>query len=281
MEPTKGSVPNVILRKPSLFNEDDIEDVLSRLRIKPNLSLKMRVEQPKEKFSDMTLLRKPQPVSVDENSKNKQEQSSDAYKNIIGNAEIEKWREEENDKVHGFTLLEKPKANCVKTKSEDDSEHSENGESSMADAIEDNDSSKDLSEFTASNTIRNNLEESKGGPGQRDDSLIGLQPYEQSNMESGDEVSASSELSGTNLPVSDVDLSINTAIQGKPKSKDDSEHSENGESSMANAVEDNDSSKDLSEFTASNTIRNNLEESKGGPGQKDDSLIGTTLCCGT
>ncbi|KAM1321669.1 hypothetical protein TB2_014291 [Malus domestica] len=251
VEPTKGSVPN------------------------------MRVEQPKEKFSDMMLLRKPQPVSVDESSENKQEQSSDANKNIIGNAEIEKWREEENDKVHGFTLLEKPKANCVKTKSEDDSEHFENGESSMADAVEDNDSSKDLSEFTAFNTIRNNLEESKGGPGQKDDSLIRLHPYEQSNMESGDEVSASSELSGTNLPVSDVDLSIDTAIQGKPKSEDDSEHSENGESSMADAVEDNDSSKDLSEFTASNTICNNLEESKGGPGQKDDSLIGTTLCCVT
>ncbi|TQD97297.1 hypothetical protein C1H46_017138 [Malus baccata] len=215
VEPTKGSVPNVILRKPSLFNEDDIEDVLSRLRIKPNLSLKMKVKQPKEKFNDMTLLRKL--VSVDESSENKQEQSSDADKNIIGNGEMEKWREEENDKVHGFTLLEKPKANCVKTKSEDDSEHSENGESSMADAVEDNDSSKDLSEFTASNTIRNNLEESKGGPGQKDDSLIGLQPYEQSNMESGEEVSASSELSGTNLPVSDVDLSIDTAIQGKPK----------------------------------------------------------------
>ncbi|CAN6718800.1 unnamed protein product [Malus baccata var. baccata] len=215
VEPTKGSVPNVILRKPSLFNEDDIEDVLSRLRIKPNLLLKMKVEQPKEKFNDMTLLRKL--VSVDEISENKQEQSSDADKNIIGNGEMEKWREEENAKVHGFTLLKKPTANCVKTKSEDDSEHSENGESSMADAVEDNDSSKDLSEFTASNTIRNNLEESKGGPGQKDDSLIGLQPYEQSNMESGEEVSASSELSGTNLPVSDVDLLIDTAIQGKPK----------------------------------------------------------------
>ncbi|KAB2608566.1 hypothetical protein D8674_011734 [Pyrus ussuriensis x Pyrus communis] len=217
VEPTKGSVPNVILRKLSLFNEDDIEDVLLRLRIKPNVSLKMRVEQPKEKFSDMTLLRKPQPVSVDESSENKQEQSSDADKNIIGNAEMEKWSEEENDKVDGFTLLEKPKATGVKTKSEDDSEHSENGESSMADTVEDNDSSKDLSEFTATNTIRSNLEESKDGLGQKDDSLIGLQPYEQSTMESSEEVSASSELSDTNLPVSDVDLSIDTAIQGKPK----------------------------------------------------------------
>ncbi|KAB2632687.1 hypothetical protein D8674_028934 [Pyrus ussuriensis x Pyrus communis] len=216
VEPTKRSVPNVILRKPTLFNEDDVEDMPSRLQIKPNLSLKMRIEQPKEKFSDMTLLRKPQPVSVDESSENKQEQSSDADKNVIGDAEMEKWREE-NDKVSGFTLLEKPKATGVKPKCEDDNEQSENGESGIVDTFEDNDSSKDLSEFTATSTTRNNLEESKDGPGQKDDTLIGLQPYEQSTMESSEEVSDSSELSDTSLPVSNVDLTMDTALQGKPK----------------------------------------------------------------
>ncbi|KAM1128110.1 hypothetical protein ACFX13_038790 [Malus domestica] len=216
MEPTKHSVPNVILRKPTLFNEDDVEDMPSRLQIKPNLSLKMRIEQPKEKFSDMTLLRKPQPVSVDESSENKQEQSSDVDENVIGDAEMEKWREE-NDKVSGFTLLEKPKATGVKTKSEDDNEQSENGESSIVDTVEDNDSSKDLSEFTAASTTRNSLEESKDGPGQKDDTLIGLQPYEQTTVESSEELSDSSELSDKSLPVSNVDLMIDTALQGKPK----------------------------------------------------------------
>ena len=38
---TKGSVPNVILRKQSMFNEDNVGEKPSRLRIKPNLSLKM------------------------------------------------------------------------------------------------------------------------------------------------------------------------------------------------------------------------------------------------
>lgn len=36
-------------------------------------------------------------------------------------------------------------------------------------------------------------------------------------MESNEDVSAVSELSDTNLPVSNVELSIDTALQGKPK----------------------------------------------------------------
>ena len=38
---TKGSVPNVILRKRSMFNEDNVGEKSLRLRIKPNLSLTM------------------------------------------------------------------------------------------------------------------------------------------------------------------------------------------------------------------------------------------------
>ncbi|XP_058731981.1 uncharacterized protein LOC131603610 [Vicia villosa] len=58
----KSSVPKAILRKPSLFKkdeDDEEEDVSSRLMLKPNLSLEMMGGQVKEKFSDMTLLRKP------------------------------------------------------------------------------------------------------------------------------------------------------------------------------------------------------------------------------
>ena len=39
---TKSSVPNVILRKPTVNNEDENETMSSKLRIKPNLSLKMQ-----------------------------------------------------------------------------------------------------------------------------------------------------------------------------------------------------------------------------------------------
>ncbi|VVA30056.1 PREDICTED: 30S ribosomal [Prunus dulcis] len=212
VERTKSSVPNVILRKPTSYYEDDDEDMSSRLRIKPNLSVKMRNEQPKEMFSDMTLLRKPQAASVDKSSENKKEQSSDVDRNVIGDAELEEWREEENDEVSGFTLLEKPIAIGVETKSENDNEQLENQESSATDNVQDNNGLKDLYGSTAtSEGTRNSLEESK------DDSLIGLQQYEQSTMESNEEVSAVSELSDTNLPVSNVELSIDTALQGKPK----------------------------------------------------------------
>ncbi|XP_010273119.1 PREDICTED: uncharacterized protein LOC104608740 [Nelumbo nucifera] len=66
VDTTKSSIPNVILRKPSTFNEDDVdmEKSSSRLKIKPNLFLKMRKEQPKESFSDITLLKKPGLISV-------------------------------------------------------------------------------------------------------------------------------------------------------------------------------------------------------------------------
>lgn len=168
VERTKSSVPNVILRKPTSYYEDDDEDMSSRLRIKPNLSVKMRNEQPKEMFSDMTLLRKPQAVSVDKSSENKKEQSSDVDTNVIGDAELEKWREEENDEVSGFTLLEKPIAIGVETKSENDNEQLENQESSATDNVQDNNGLKDFYGSTAtSEGTRNSLEESK------DDSLIG------------------------------------------------------------------------------------------------------------
>lgn len=89
----KRSVPNVILRKPSKFYKDYVEDN-SRLRIKPNLSLAIRNEQEKDTFSDMTLLRKPEPASVEKNIDMKEEQS--------GN-------------VSSFTLLEKPQAKDLNT----------------------------------------------------------------------------------------------------------------------------------------------------------------------
>lgn len=62
---TKSSVPDVILRKPSIFNEDDGGNKKSsRFGLKPNLSLKMGKEPQKERFSDITLLKKPEPMTI-------------------------------------------------------------------------------------------------------------------------------------------------------------------------------------------------------------------------
>ncbi|CAD5312547.1 unnamed protein product [Arabidopsis thaliana] len=62
--PKVQRLPNVILRKPSSFYTSNGDDEESKLRLKPNLTLKMRNERENERFSDMTLLRKPEPVSV-------------------------------------------------------------------------------------------------------------------------------------------------------------------------------------------------------------------------
>ncbi|CAA0842217.1 Nucleic acid-binding- OB-fold-like protein [Striga hermonthica] len=74
----KSSVPNVILRKPSLVNED-VDGANGkktyRFGMKPNLSLRMGEEMQKERFSDITLLKKPEPMTIS-NEANGQSDSS-------------------------------------------------------------------------------------------------------------------------------------------------------------------------------------------------------------
>ncbi|KAK2439017.1 30S ribosomal protein S1 protein [Trifolium repens] len=127
----KSSVPNVILRKPSSLNneedKDEVEDVSSRLRIKPNFSLKMQSGQVKDKFSDMTLLRKPGSSiakNIDSQLKTRKEEPSYVVSNLTlleqphrpsCNKELEKSTKQElekfakaSDEVSNLTLLEQP-----------------------------------------------------------------------------------------------------------------------------------------------------------------------------
>lgn len=99
---SKGRVPNVILRKPTNYSEGDVEDKPSRIRMKPNLSLKMNYESTKEKYSDMTLLRKPEPMTSNEVIDEKEKLSG------VENIEIQVSKGSTSDRVEGFTLLEKP-----------------------------------------------------------------------------------------------------------------------------------------------------------------------------
>nr|KYP65602.1 30S ribosomal protein S1 [Cajanus cajan] len=103
----KSSVPNVILRKPTVFKEDGDEGTLSGLRMRPNLSLKMGDEQVKEKFSDMTLLRKPGPM-VPKNTDAIREPTSSVDDQGKDDGELEMWNEEPGGEIGGFTLLERP-----------------------------------------------------------------------------------------------------------------------------------------------------------------------------
>lgn len=105
----KSSVPDVILRKPTVFNEDDVEDKPSKLRIKRNLSLRMS-NQPvmKERFSDMTLLRKPEPTNVNRNL-SREVVPANASGSVHGeNSELQMRNEEIKVEANDFTLIKKP-----------------------------------------------------------------------------------------------------------------------------------------------------------------------------
>ncbi|KAL4383986.1 hypothetical protein GQ457_15G009640 [Hibiscus cannabinus] len=93
----KSTVPNVILRKPTVVNEDDVEGRPSRFRMKSNLSLRMRNEKANELFTDMTLLRKPEPVTADTSLDEKKDSDDSGVQ-----------EKEEEDRVGDFTLLKRP-----------------------------------------------------------------------------------------------------------------------------------------------------------------------------
>lgn len=75
----KSNVPNVILRKPSVYSE---EDESSRYKIKPNLTLKMGKELKRERFSDVTLLKKPEPMRISSDDSEKNGQSSNESSDV-------------------------------------------------------------------------------------------------------------------------------------------------------------------------------------------------------
>ncbi|XP_010533685.1 PREDICTED: uncharacterized protein LOC104809401 [Tarenaya hassleriana] len=101
----KGRVPNVILRKPSSYYVDDDEDAGSKLRLKPNLTLQMRNENFKERFSDMTLLRKPDPTNP-----NALEEKREEVLDNIGDGNDVSLEKQADGAYADFTLLKKPDA---------------------------------------------------------------------------------------------------------------------------------------------------------------------------
>ncbi|PON62826.1 Polyribonucleotide nucleotidyltransferase [Parasponia andersonii] len=218
MDGVKRSVPNVILRKPTMFNEPDVEDKPSRLRLRPNLSLATRNEQRKEVvFTDMTLLRKPEPVSVNDSTNRKEENSGDQDPGVVGDMELKTRKEDLNDGLSAFTLLEKPSAVAVKTELE--SSHQQFANSDYVDSdVVDATGNEGLSELTGiASAALNKYEESE------DSSLLEkptrLQPDEQSVLGSIEEI-AEKEFPGTSSGVSNVNLSAEASLIGKPKRLD-------------------------------------------------------------
>ncbi|KAG4171689.1 hypothetical protein ERO13_A12G226600v2 [Gossypium hirsutum] len=195
----KSKLPNVILRKPTVVNEDDVEDRPSRFRMKSNLSLRMRNEKAKEQFTDMTLLRKPEPMSVDTSIDEKQDSDD-----IVG---VEKEKEVE-DGIGDFTLLKKPEQLSVTTKIGEEVEQFEDLE------VEAERFEAEIEAHMLASARKSSVEEAlEAGHGSipkkpeiEDRSLIGMQSAERSNRVSTEE--------------SGIGLSMEAALQGKPKRLD-------------------------------------------------------------
>ncbi|XP_009785549.1 uncharacterized protein LOC107823804 [Nicotiana tabacum] len=126
----KSSVPNVILRKPSLYSE---EDESSNFKIRPNLTLKMGKERKPEKFSDVTLLKKPEPMRINSDSSENNGQSSDKFSDA--------------------TLLKKPEPMSINSDNSED-----NGQSSDILPVASNDTAdSSLKVYASTNESKNSL----------------------------------------------------------------------------------------------------------------------------
>ncbi|KAK8478747.1 hypothetical protein V6N13_096177 [Hibiscus sabdariffa] len=229
----KSTVPNVILRKPTVVNEDDVEDRPSRFRMKSNLSLRMRNEKENELFTDMTLLRKPEPVTAD-TSLNEEKDFDDS---VVPEKEVE-------DRVGDFTLLKRPEPVTADTSLNEKQDSVDNvvPEKGVEDRIGDftllkrpeqisvnTEISEEVEQFEEfevegerfeakiqANVLANasGVEEALEAehisipkkPEIEDDSLIGMQSAELSNRVSSEE--------------SVTGLSLEAALQGKPKRLD-------------------------------------------------------------
>lgn len=84
---TKNEVSSIPLRKPTTFQDDESEDSRSKLKIKPNLFLKMRRDTD-EDLSSVTLLKKPEVIKISINPSQENVASGDSIPSI--STEMEK-----------------------------------------------------------------------------------------------------------------------------------------------------------------------------------------------
>lgn len=213
---SKGRVPNVILRKPTNYSEGDVEDKPSRIRMKPNLSLKMNYESTKEKYSDMTLLRKPEPMTSNEVIDEKEKLSG------VENIEIQVSKGSTSDRVEGFTLLEKP---GIGGDDENDHKNLDYSESDAVDGKEKN-GIEDLYILKRPlNVMSDMYDETEEASSSKENGkdienfAIGLQPQEPSNIGYIEDPTTLSKPFNDILD-STMKLSRKAALLGKPRRVD-------------------------------------------------------------
>ncbi|KAK4435298.1 hypothetical protein Salat_0693200 [Sesamum alatum] len=121
---SKSSVPNVILRKPSSYYENDGGDgKSSRFSMKPNLSLKMGKNPQQERFSDITLLKKPEPMTISPKS-GEEDAHSDSKDGQTGDKSVE-YGTASAGRSDAAALLQKPELMKLNFNKEGEQESSE------------------------------------------------------------------------------------------------------------------------------------------------------------
>ncbi|KAG6606113.1 hypothetical protein SDJN03_03430, partial [Cucurbita argyrosperma subsp. sororia] len=202
----KGRVPNVILRKPTIYKEDDVEDKPSRIRMKPNLSLKMSNVSTKEKYSDMTLLRKPEPMVSNEVIDEKEKLSGE--ENVVNQAS----KGSTSDRIDGFTLFKKPEiGENTRLENEQDHKNLDHSESSTVDDKNENVSAISEETEDASSSKENGIHNNYFA--------VGLRPPEPSDMGYIEDTPDLSK-SFSDLLDSTIKLSNEATLLGKPKRVD-------------------------------------------------------------
>ncbi|KAL3498803.1 hypothetical protein ACH5RR_041535 [Cinchona calisaya] len=209
VENSNRSVPNVILRKPSLFHDDENEKS-SRLSIRPNLSLRMGKEPQKERFSDITLLKKPEQLKSSHDLGGENNQS--------GGSQTDGFHETGNDSPNA-ALLRKPE---LLDAISDQADESSGGYSRSDDVnvVCDNsiDNTNSSAEIAAKGNPNQALESGEISSWEENESVTGLQP---SDIWSSAK-SPFNAPSATKPAEHNPGNSINAALLGKPKRLDDS-----------------------------------------------------------
>ncbi|GFS37173.1 nucleic acid-binding, OB-fold-like protein [Actinidia rufa] len=202
VDSNKSSLPNVILRKPTTFSEDDMElPNSSKLKIKPNLSLKMGNKNMNDKFSDITLLKKPELMSGNSSLDKKQEPSADVKAKVSYDVEESSQRTVSvfTEPTNDVTLINWPTQIDFCSNINEQQESSVVGKGSHSDG--------DFKETGNASLSRDS--------GLKDYSITGLQPPEQS--ETGKRGASEEKLVDYHIK-----FSTEAALQGKPKRLDQS-----------------------------------------------------------
>ncbi|OVA09476.1 Ribosomal protein S1 [Macleaya cordata] len=173
------STPNVMLRKPSSFQEDDIDiEKHSRMKIRPNLVLKMSKDKAKDNYSDIKLLKKPEAVlSIDDDPDQEKVNSGNSVGSSSGRLDMS--GEAKTSQQNSLSSMAKIDYNSILQKPSHDS-------------------------FSKVSELE-------------DESKIGLQPLEKSDLEVCSNDAAVNQPLDTNSLNSTSEFSEEAALRGKPQ----------------------------------------------------------------